>query len=221
MPTDSSLIAENAAEATHTRLRDSILSGELRPRQRLVEVDLAELLGVSRTPVREALLRLRQEGLVSQKNGWFVRDLDPAEVLEFLEARALLESATAGLAAARRDDATIPRLRELLAQMDEPGISRVEINALNSRFHATITAASGNGVLTAFARSTDINYWNFATPVVFTEADDRQVSLDHHALVDAVERGDHAEASRIALEHVHRTAAILARSLGLQPRVQP
>ena len=221
MRAHNDLGAENAAEATHTALRDSILSGELRPRERLVEVELAERLGVSRTPVREALLRLRQAGLVRQKNGWFVRDLDPAEVLEFLEARAALESATAGFAAARRADDVIPRLRELLVQMEDPEVSRFELNRLNSRFHAIITAASGNGVLTSFAHDTDINYWNFTTPVVFTEADDRQDAADHRALVDALERRDHEAAARIALDHVHRTAAILARSLGLQTRVQP
>lgn len=205
----------NAADEVHARLRDSILSRELRPNQRLVEVDLAESLGVSRTPVREALLRLRQDGLVVQNKGWLVRDHDPAEVLEYLEARAILESATASLAATRVDADTIARLRSLQKEMEGKSHSRREINALNSEFHSIITEAGGNGVLASYARNTDVNYWTFRTPVVFNEVDNTLVEQEHRQLIDALERGDADEAARIARAHVERTSAIIARSLGL------
>ena len=209
------LSAEHAADQVHARLRDAILSGEMRPNHRLVEVELADELGVSRTPVREALLRLRHEGLVLQRKGWVVRDRDPHEVLEYLEARAALESVTASLAATRISEPQLRQLHELLDQMSEPDRSRREVNTLNSRFHALITEASGNAVLTAFTRNTDINYWTFTTPIIFREADDRRVEDDHGRLVQALERRDAAEAERIARAHVEATAEIIARSLGL------
>ncbi|MCW5951824.1 MAG: GntR family transcriptional regulator [Propionibacteriaceae bacterium] len=207
--------ADNAADGAHARLRDAILSGSLRPNLRLVETDLAAELGVSRTPVREALLRLRQEGLVAQDRGWVVKDHDPAEVLEYFEARAAIESAAAGLAAQRIGEDALAALRSLVEQMEDAQLSRREINALNSRFHTTITAASGNSVLTGFARSTEINYWTFATPVVFTEADDRRVNSEHRSLLAALEAGDPVQASQIAHAHVTATTAIIARSLGI------
>lgn len=211
-------IAENAADHVHSQLRDAILSGQLRPNHRLVEVTLADELGVSRTPVREALLRLRQEGLVVQSHGWLVRDHDPAEVLEYLEARAALESATAGLAARRIDEAQLTELRSILDEMEDRSRSRREVNSLNSRFHALIAEAGGNVVLTKFARGTDINYWTFTTPVVFTESDDRRVEDDHRALLAALERRDSEAAAAIARAHVEATAEVIARSLGLEPR---
>lgn len=209
---------EHAADQVHARLRDAILSGEMRPNHRLVEVELAEELGVSRTPVREALLRLRHEGLVLQRKGWVVRDRDPHEVLEYLEARAALESVTAGLAAGRITSEQLRELHELLDAMSERSRSRREINTLNSRFHALITEAAGNSVLTTFARNTDINYWTFTTPIVFSEADDRRVEDDHRRLVAALENHDAKEAEHIARAHVEATADIIARSLGLEKR---
>lgn len=209
---------ENAADQVHSQLRDAILSGELRPNHRLVEVTLAEELGVSRTPVREALLRLRQEGLVIQSHGWLVRDHDPAEVLEYLEARAALESVTAGLAARRIDEEQLAQLRAILDDMEDRTRSRREVNSLNSRFHALIAEAGGNAVLTKFARGTDINYWTFTTPVVFSEADDRRVEADHRELLAALERRDSETAASIAHAHVQATADVIARSLGLDPR---
>ena len=102
--------------------------------------------------------------------------------------------------------------------MSELERSRREVNALNSRFHALITEAAGNAVLTTFARATDINYWTFTTPIVFTEADDHRVEDDHTQLLAALERRDAEQAATIARKHVQATAEIIARSLGLPQR---
>lgn len=214
--TPSASGGENVADQVHARLRDAILSGEMRPNHRLIEVDLAEELGVSRTPVREALLRLRQDGLVAQKKGWLVRDHNPNEVLEYLEARATLESVTARLAAARIDEEKLRQLRSVKTEMEGEGLNRREINSLNNRFHILITEAGGNAVLTAFTKSTHINYWTFSTPIVFTSEDDQRVNDDHGRLLDALERRDGDQAAMIARAHVEDTARIIARSLGLE-----
>ncbi|MGB4778486.1 GntR family transcriptional regulator [Microbacterium sp.] len=206
---------ENTADMVHARLRDAILSGKYRPNQRLIEVDLANEIGVSRTPVREALLRLRHDGLVGQRKGWIVRDLDSREVLDYLEARAALEGVTAGLAAKRITREELDQLHALVHQMETSDLNQREYSALNSRFHALITSAGGNKVLSALARNTDINYWTFSTPIVFSAAEDHRVDRDHRELVAALEAGDAELAARLAREHVNATASILARALGL------
>src|SRR5271170_6322569 len=83
--------------ATHrveAHLRKAIFAGKLRPRQRIIEGDLADELGVSRGPVREALLRLERDGLVvtTSRRGTFIRDIAPAEIGVIFRMRAKLES---------------------------------------------------------------------------------------------------------------------------------
>jgi DNA-binding GntR family transcriptional regulator len=207
---------DNAAAVVHQRVRDGILSGEFRPNHRLVEEELAAELNLSRTPVREALLRLRQEGLVLQKRGWLVRDHAPEEILEYLEARAELEAAAARLAAGRITAAQLAVLDDLIVTMEgEP--NRRLFNEINGEFHDLVTDAGGNRVLASFARSSKINYWTFTTPVRFTPEQDAVVDAEHRALVAALRGGDAAEAERVAREHVRHTADIIATSLGLRP----
>jgi DNA-binding GntR family transcriptional regulator len=207
---------DNAAAVVHQRVRDGILSGEFRPNHRLVEEELAAALNVSRTPVREALLRLRQEGLVLQNRGWLVRDHAPEEILEYLEARAELEAAAARLAAERITEAELDQLDALIAKMEgEP--NRRLFNEINGEFHDLVTEAGGNRVLANFARSSKINYWTFATPVRFTPAQDAVVDAEHRQLVAALRAKDAAGAEQIARAHVRHTADIIAASLVLHP----
>jgi GntR family transcriptional regulator, rspAB operon transcriptional repressor len=210
-----STAGDNAATAVHQRLRDGILSGEFRPNHRLVEEELAAELSVSRTPVREALLRLRQEGLVLQKRGWLVRDHAPEEILEYLEARGELEAVAARLAATRITAQQLDRLVALMEQMEgEP--NRRLFNEINGEFHDLVTEAGGNPVLASFARSSKINYWTFSTPIRFTHDQDAVVDREHRELVAALRHGDAARAEKVAREHVRHTADIIAASLGLQ-----
>lgn len=206
---------ESAADQIHERLRDGILSGEYRPNQRLIEEELARELQVSRTPIREALLRLSQQGLVGRERGWQVRDHGPLEILEFLEARAELESATAGLAAARISAAELARLEDLIAEMEGGGNRRL-INLRNDEFHTVITDAARNRVLSNLARATRINYWNFPTPVLFTAAQDAVVNAEHRDLVVALATGDAERAATIARQHVGHTVEVIAEALGLE-----
>ncbi len=206
-----------AADAVHEHLRNAILSAEYRPNHRLVEQELSAQLNVSRTPVREALLRLKQEGLVVQQKGWVVRDHAPHEIVELLEARVELESSAARLAAGRITPETLDQLLELMDQMEHTE-ARAEVNRLNDEFHSLITRAARNHVLTDAARSTMINYWNFNAPIVFTERDIRAVNDEHRALHAALASGDGESAGLIARTHVQRTADIITRALRLDPR---
>lgn len=215
MPLTASRDADVLADAVHERIRDAILRAEFRPNHRLVEEELAAWLNVSRTPIREALMRLRHEGLVVRTRGWVVRDPEPSEVVQILEARAAVESYAAGLAALRMGAEDIAKLKALTVKMEEPGAGRQQTNLLNNDFHEIITDAAGNYLLSQFHRRTRSNYWNFNVPVVFTPEDDEAVNRDHHELIAAIEARDAAKCSAIAKAHVELTVRIVKDALGI------
>src|SRR4051812_49147053 len=104
--------ASSVVTLAYERIRALILSGDVAPGTRLGQVDLAQQLGVSRTPVREALRRLAGEGLVDfeDQRGFRVAALHIDDVVRRLEVRLILEPAIAGLAAERRTDADLAAL---------------------------------------------------------------------------------------------------------------
>lgn len=128
------------------KLRLAIVSGELRPNEPLIEADLADKFGTSRTPVREGLQRLSADGLlVRRKRGWAVRELTAAEVRENHEVRAVLEGLAARFAAERGSDEERHRILALhehrRALVDPDARTRVDTNR---DFHEAIFAAADN-----------------------------------------------------------------------------
>lgn len=199
--TSSSLTADRV----YAHLRDSIRNAELLPNERLVEDDIAAWLNVSRTPVREALLRLKQEGVVERRGGWIVRERTAREIVELLEARLALESHSARLAAGRTSVVTLDALTALADQMETPGLPRREFNILNERFHGLIVDSTGNSVLRNLHGQTKFNYWDISTPVVFTPEIDLQVHEQHRELIAALREGESDRAATIATNHVRLT----------------
>ena len=214
-PLDKPNEARVIADVVYERLRAAILSAELRPNRRLVEEEIAAWLEVSRTPVREALLRLKTERLVTRDRGWIVRDHDPDDIRELLESRIAVEGFASRLAAERMQPKDVRALRDLAQEMETPGISRSDFNATNDRFHDLIIAAARNSVLGEFHRRTRLNYWNLGVPVVFTPAHDTQVNAEHQELIAAISRNDADAAEAVAREHVRHTMQIVLGALDL------
>lgn len=96
-------------------LRKAIVEGSLKPGQRLMEVQLAEQLGVSRTPVREAIRKLELEGFVIMlpRKGAYVADMSVKDIIDVLEVRSALEGLAANLAAERMDEKEVENLKEI------------------------------------------------------------------------------------------------------------
>ncbi|MCX5733826.1 MAG: GntR family transcriptional regulator [candidate division NC10 bacterium] len=140
----------------YAHLERAILIGELRPRERLVESDLAEQLGLSRTPVREALRRLEERGLVRilPRRGAVVADLSPAEVESIYEIRVCLETLAIRLALAAITPRQIARVSELETYCSRLLSSGdvITLMAANDRFHDAIYEASGNPCLLEMIR---------------------------------------------------------------------
>lgn len=137
-------------EAAYVHLRQAILEARLLPGERIAEPALAEQLGVSRTPVREALQRLSQEGLIelTPAKGARVRVVGVKEVQEVYQVRAIIEAEAARLCALKRSVEVIESLKQTLLSLDAlPTQAAHEAVRLDMAFHAQMVAACGNRVL--------------------------------------------------------------------------
>ncbi len=134
-----------------TELRQAILSGRLKPGERLIEGHLADELGVSRNPVREAIRALASEGLieVTARRGAAVATMTEQEARETIEVRALLEGQNARLAARRQDGQIIKRIEAVLNRGTAAVAAKRfdQLFDLNQRFHSELAAAGQNTVL--------------------------------------------------------------------------
>ena len=204
---------ELIASDVHDRLRTKILTLEYRPGMRLVEDELTTTFSAGRTPVREALLRLQGEGLVSRQRGWIVEATDPANFRSIFEARIAIEGYAARLAAERIDDAGLQQLAALMADMDMQDRPRAEINRLNRAFHAGIVKASGNSLFVETHERTQFQYWNLRLPVVFLKEQLAVSTEQHRALFDALQRHDGSRAEEAARVHIESTMTIVAEAL--------
>jgi DNA-binding GntR family transcriptional regulator len=194
-------------EDVYSVVKDAILRMEFEAGSRLVEVDLADRLGVSKSPVREALLRLAGEGLVVQTpfRGCVVTVPDKNEVDEIYELREELEAMAVRLATPRLTSAVIATARGLLADALE-AIERDDRPLLaerNSQFHITFVANSGNRQLYRVlanlqdkVRLSSMLGWR-AAATMGTEHG------QHSSVLNAAELGDAELAARLMREHIH------------------
>jgi GntR family transcriptional regulator of vanillate catabolism len=204
--------------AALTDLRDMVLSGELAPGERQPEVQLSERLGLSRTPLREALTRLEQEGLLERAPtglGYVVRGFTWTDVADAIEIRGVLEGTAARLAAERGPDATnLAAAGAILARLDTvvahgPEVLDMAAYAdLNAAFHAAVLDMARSPVLAReIAGAIALP---FAGPSAFlTEQTDvlafrRTLSGaqdQHHAILDAIAAREGSRAEAMAREH--------------------
>lgn len=208
-----------ASERAAGTLRDLILHGDLAAGTRLGEVELAERLGVSRTPVREALTRLAAEGLVEivPNRGARVASFTVDELEAVFEVRAALEPRLTGLAVPRATVADADALDELAQRMlriGRPGRDQ-DLDALvglNLEFHDRLVALAAHPAMaTALAGSirTPIVRRNFHT----YDAASLCRSLAHHVeIVAALRAGDPAWASAVMTAHIHNARAVMIRA---------
>lgn len=202
MASDPAGPALNLADEVYRQIREDILGGRLRPRDHLVEVDLAERLRVSRTPVRESLHRLAADGLiVSHRRRWVVYEHTLEEIVDIYEVRTALEGYAARLACERASEEQVAALNEFFAARPRRYSRLVVLVDFNTRFHEMITKAAGNPY---FQRLADANRFYTIDPRA-TAYDDRAVAesdAQHALIVKAVVDRDPDAAERVAREHV-------------------
>jgi DNA-binding GntR family transcriptional regulator len=210
----ASLSRISLAKTVSGQIRGQILDGKLRPGERLVEDKLSVELGVSRVPVREALLGLAMEGLVrlEPRRGATVAEITPEIVAELVEVRALLEGLNARLAARRHDPEIVASLRATLARGNAAATtgSPDQLARLNAEFHERLAEASRNSVLSEVMRGLrERTSLAFAINGRARALEDWQ---EHAGILAAVIEGDEELAALLATRHVHNAAAAFGRA---------
>jgi len=192
-------------------LRRAILDFELKPGQRLVERELIERLGVSRTTVREALRDLISEGLVAvvPQRGAIVAAPSPEEAADLYEIRAVLESLLVRHFVERADDARVAELRaavETLAGITEQSTDVREILAAKDGFYAVLQAGAESPALQQLLDGLKARVQLLRATSLSETGRPGEVVAELRAVAEAVARRDAESASRLCAEHVRQAA---------------
>ena len=187
-------------------LERRIVQGELAPGDRLIEATLAESLGVSRGPVREAFRMLEQAGLVRQEKnrGVFVRHVPLHEAMEIFDLRAMMDEAVGRQLATTITPEQLRQARSMVDAMERTvrAGDADQYHLLNLEFHDALVACTGNSKLTALYRRL-INELSLFRRINL--ADSKQLPLsasEHRAIVKAIASGDAEAAGRAMRQHV-------------------
>lgn len=198
------------------RLRERILNGSFRPGMQLGEAQLAERLAVSRGPVREAMQRLIQEGLLrgERHRGVFVIELDSQDVADIYLARKAIEGTAAALVARRHDEATFAQLEQIVDAMDQAAEGKrwADVVKYDLAFHEAVVGASGSkrlarmfGTLLAetglcmIGLQSSYSVWH-------------ELVLEHRALLEAMRRGREPELLTLVEQHLDSAVPNLQKS---------
>jgi DNA-binding GntR family transcriptional regulator len=216
----ASVPALTPGEETYAAIRRSILEGALRPGERIVEQQLAETLNVSRTPVREALLKLERDNLVARiGRGMAVRTYSSDEVRDIYNLRAHLESYGARLAADRITEAELAALERIQDDMEltRPGLSQAEVIRIlsrdNQRFHLLVVRAARSAPLERCFLQTFQLPLLYKAYVYFDEERKQRSDRDHRELIEMLRARNGAAAEAHWRSHLHRGGDLLAQHL--------
>ena len=190
-------------ESPYETIKQAILRGDLAPRAALVETSLASWCNVSRTPIREALTRLEQDGLVTRTDrGLVVRERSPEEIFDTYETRIVLEAAVGRAAAERRTEHDLRTLRVIVDRTEkvapDDGQAMFETNR---QFHRAMRRASHNEALADLLDRLDLHLAHYPITTLTHPGRWEQAKREHVELVDAVERRDADAAAEISLRH--------------------
>ena len=215
-------------------VREMILRGRLKPGQRVTEVMLAQLLGMSRTPVRQALPVLAREGLLveSGTRGYLVRTFTRSDILDAIDLRGVLEGfAVRRICERGASPALLRKLQECLEEGDRIFRKRhlvdsdeAAFGAMNDRFHDALLAAADSPIIAGALASNDCIPFASAGAIAF-DAMDLQAMFDalffahmqHHAIYDALQAGQSVRAEFLMCEHVNTVKS----SINLRPLPDP
>lgn len=200
--------------SAYRQLLDEIRDGGLMPGDRLRETELATRLGVSRTPIREAIRQLEADGLVAHvpRIGASVRQLDYAEVMELYEMRAVLEGTAARLAARAASEVEMQELIVLNDQLAEAGNSP-EAARLNRIFHATLLDAAKNRFLSRSMLSLQKALLILGPSQLSNTARSAEAVEEHRRIMVALAARDGAAAEVEMRAHIDAAQRMRIRSL--------
>ena len=216
-------VRESLAQAAYAALKASILENILPPGQEAVEQSIADQLGMSRTPVHEAVLRLQHEGFLQilPRRGVRVQPIDPGDLRDTYEILIALEGAAAGLLAARGSAGAgaletmavaTEDMRRALAAEDRPAWA-----AADDRFHRTLLEGGGNARLARLAQTAADQAQRARSATIARRRDPAASISEHEAILAAVYAGDPGPARDAVAAHRRRASEEILRVLGGLP----
>ena len=192
-------------------LRQAILRGELKPGERLMEVQLANKLGVSRTPIREAIRKLELEGLVLMipRKGAEVADITEKSLMDVLEVRKALEELAVQLCCDKITGKEIEELhraaddfRRILKTSDDV----TEIAEADVRFHDIIYLATGNQKLIQILNNLREQMYRYRVECIKRKESHPILIAEHEEIIRHIEKGEKDEAARVVSRHIENQA---------------
>lgn len=199
------------AELAYSKLRAEIHAGRFRPGQRMREAEMAERLGISRTPVRDALKRLESDGLLTTaaRRGLVVAELDQQQVAELYAVRHVLEGLAARLGAQHASASELVALRDLLERQTRTRSDDLAALAtLNRLFHEVVHRAARNHYLVEVLDSLESSLALLPGTTYMAPGRGEMALEEHTALVDAIEHRDADRAEAVARQHVRAAERI-------------
>ncbi len=196
-------------------LRKAIITGEFAPGERLMEINLANMLGVSRTPVREAIRKLELEGLVIMipRKGAQVAKITEKNLRDVIEIRIVLEEFGASLACERITEEG----RQMLQNLHEKFVKAVETNDIlqiaekDEQFHDGIFHAANNDRLVTIINNLREQFYRYRFEYVKDISSRSSLITEHRELMDAIFAGDSARAKELMREHLlHQQDAVIS-----------
>jgi DNA-binding GntR family transcriptional regulator len=202
----------------YRQLLDEIRSGTLLPGARLRETDLAARLGISRTPVREAIRQLEADGLVIHmpRQGATIRALDYAEVIELYEMRAVLEGTAARLAARSASDVELAELAALNAELAATATSQLA-QELNRQFHMMLLDAARNRFLIKSISALQKTLLILGPTTLTDSTRAADAVAEHASVLRALSSRDEAAAEAAMRTHISAAMAVRVRALRTRP----
>jgi len=199
-------------QKVHRILKARIIKGDLKPGEKLLENKIAEQLGVSRTPVREALKQLAAEGFLKMNPnlGVVVVEFSLEDLCETLQIRRVLEGLAAYIAAEKINNEEIKKLEEIIKKMSisisKPNI--VAYSNLNAEFHNLIVNVCGNKRLTKICNNLHSSDHRFRIRVLRNDIERLKYSLkEHQEIVEVLKRKDSEQADKMSQKHVKNILA--------------
>lgn len=198
------------SEYAYREVRDAIREGRFPPSRRLRENDISEMLGISRTPVREAMKRLEAERLVVYRapRGFVVNSLEPEEVIELYAMREILEGTAARFAATYTSALELKEIERLLELQRNVCENPAKMAQLNEEFHRAIYQAARNRYLISALNSLGDAMKLLVTTTYATPGRGRAGFKEHQKIFEAIAKRDADMADRRAREHIVNASSI-------------
>ena len=198
-------------------LRQAILKGELKPGERLMEMQLANQLGVSRTPIREAIRKLELEGLVLMipRRGAVVAKITEKDLRDVLEVRTSLEKLAIELACQRMPDETIPDLRQALEAFKE-ALKKEDLTAQaekDEQFHDVIFKSTGNQRLIQMLNNLREQMYRYRLEYLNDSSAHERLVEEHEAIIQALSVKDKEKAADIIARHIYNQELSVIRKI--------